>query len=120
MTYYTGAHAITFTSLDGSVSKNTWEDWHLIPTSRPTMSIPGTQNKFVEIPGMDGSYDISDYLRADTAYADRSGSFEFLVDNDHEYWITIQMKIAEYLHGKRLRVLFDHVPGRRPDRAFGR
>ena len=110
MTYYDGSHAITFTSLDGTVSKHTWEDWHLIPTSRPTMSIPGTQNKFVEIPGMDGSYDISDYLRADTAYTDRSGSFEFVVDNDHEDWLTVYRALITFIHGQRLKMTLEDDP----------
>ena len=101
---YNGEHSITFTSLDGTVSKNTWTEWHLIPTSRPTVSVPGAQNKFVEIPGMDGSYDISDYLRADVAYTDRSGTFEFVVDNDHEDWLTIYQSLLMFLHGQRLRM----------------
>lgn len=110
MACYYGDHAITFSSLDGSVSKNTWEDWYLIPTSRPTMSIPGAQNKFVEVPGMDGSYDISDYLRADTAYTDRSGSFEFVVDNDHTEWLAVYRALVTFLHGQRLKMILSDDP----------
>lgn len=110
LTYYEGAHAIAFSSLDDSATRNTWEDWYLIPVSRPTMSIPGAQSKFVEIPGMDGSYDISDYLRSDTAFADRSGSFEFAVDNDHAEWLTIYRSIVTFLHGQRLKMILTDDP----------
>lgn len=108
--YYDGAHSVTFESLDGEVRKNTWDDWYLIPMSRPTMSIPGAQNKFVEIPGMDGSYDISDYLRDDTAFTDRSGSFEFVVDNEHADWLTIYRDIITFLHGQRFRMILQDDP----------
>lgn len=102
---YNGEHSVIFGPTDGSAGMHTWEDWFLIPTSRPTMSMPGAQNKFVEIPGMNGSYDISDYLTPDVTYTDRSGSFEFVVDNDHADWLTIYRSIAAYLHGQRLRMI---------------
>ena len=107
---YDGTHSITFGPTDGSAGKNTWTDWYLIPASRPTLTMPGAQNKFVEIPGMNGSYDISDYLTPDVTYSDRSGSFEFVVDNDHADWLTIYRNISMYLHGQRLRMILDDDP----------
>lgn len=99
---YNGEHGLYFETIGGETVVNTWDDWHLIPTSRPTMSLPAAQNRFVEIPGMNGSYDISEYLTTDVTFADRSGSFEFVVDNGHEDWITIYQKIASFLHGRNL------------------
>ena len=107
---YDGSHSITFTTTDGLSSQNTWDQWFLIPTSRPTMSIPGAQNRFVEIPGMNGSYDLSDYLTPDVTYSDRSGSFEFIVDTDEIDWRTAYQTIVIFLHGKRLRMILSDVP----------
>ena len=119
-TFYDGEHAILFgpsvdvnnVSWSDNVSAdywsdmvNTWTDWHLIPSSRPTMVIPNSQSRFVEVPGMDGSYDLSEYLTTYRTYQDRSGSFEFIVDNDHEDWLAICRKISVYLHGKKLRMI---------------
>lgn len=108
---YDGSHSITFTQPDGSNGKNTWIDWFLIPTSRPTVSYPAPYTKFVEIPGMDGSYDISDYLTNGESYSDRSGSFEFVVDNDHADWLTIYQDVLLYLHGQKLRMILQDDSG---------
>jgi len=110
MTIYNGEHSLIFRHPDDSNEVNTWDSWHLIPTSRPSMSIPGTQNKFVEIPGMSGSYDLSDYLTSETVYADRSGSFEFVVDNEYEDWVTLYKRILSYLQGRRLRMILTDDP----------
>ena len=107
---YDGTHSITFGPTNGAAGVNTWDDWFLIPVSRPSMSMPGAQNKFVEIPGMNGSYDISDYLTPEVTYTDRSGSFEFLIDNDHADWLTIYRNVAMYLHGQRLRMTLNDDP----------
>lgn len=107
---YDGSHSITFQLLDGSDEQNTWGDWFLIPTSRPTMSVPGAQNRFVEIPGMNGSYDLSDYLSTDITYSDRSGSFEFIVDTNQIDWLTAYRTIVTYLHGHRLQMILADDP----------
>lgn len=91
-----------FTGID------TYEDWHLIPSSRPNISMPGVETKFVTIPGMDGSLDLSQFIRKDRpAFGDRSGSFEFYVENDHEFWMTIYPKIVNALHGKRFKMVLN-------------
>ena len=111
---YDGKHSITFGSgeiVDGILEgENTWTAWHLIPSSRPTMSMPSAQNKFVEIAGMNGSYDISDYLTPNITFADRSGNFDFVVDNDHEDWLTIYRKISTYLHGQPMKMILADDP----------
>lgn len=111
-------HSLTFSTTPddnetGSlVGPNTWTDWHLIPASRPTMSFPKPSSNMIEIPGRDGTYDMSTYLTGTVTYGDRTGSFEFIVDNGHENWITIYRKIATYLHGKKLYMcLADDDPG---------
>ena len=107
---YDGQHSIIFGPIDGSAGVNTWTNWYLIPTSRPTMSMPGAQNRFTEIPGMSWSFDNSDYLTPDMMFADRSGSFEFLVDNDHANWVSIYDAVRDYLNGKRLRMTLTDDP----------
>lgn len=108
---YNGEYSITFFLEDSEIGRNTWTDWYLIPTSRPVMSIPNPQTKFVEIPGMSGSYDLSDYLTTEMTYADQSGSFEFIVDNDHADWIAIYTSVVEWIHGQRLRMRLSDDPG---------
>ena len=109
-------HSITFGdgTLDGNghfAGKNTWVDWHLLPSSRPIVAQASVNTVFVNIPGrVNGPINLSNYLTGSPVYGQRSGSFEFLVDNDHEYWETIRMKIANYLHGKRMRMCLEDDP----------
>ena len=114
-------HSITFG--DGSLypaghpkqgqfaGANTWEDWHLIPDGRPTVTQASPTTNYVAIPGReDGPIDMSEYLTGKMVYGDRSGSFEFYVDNDHEYWETLRMKIVDYLHGKEMKMCLEDDP----------
>lgn len=89
---------------------NTWDDWHLIPTSRPSVAPPAVSTNFVEIPGLNGAIDMSDYLCGRPVYGNRSGSWDFYVDNDHENWETIRMKISNYLHGRKFKISFESDP----------
>lgn len=116
-------HAIVFG--DGTLSNgqlkglNTYNDFHLIPTSRPTIAMPGVETKLITIPGRDGSVDLSEFIRSDRpAYGDRSGTFDFYVENDfdeganeEEFWMTIYPKLLNSLHGRKLKmVLFEDDP----------
>lgn len=90
---------------------NTWDDWHLIPAERPSVAAPGVSTNFVEIPGRDGAIDLSTFLTNRPVYGMRQGSWDFYVDNDHEYWETIRMKMMNFLHGKRMKVVLEDDPG---------
>ena len=94
-----------------TTTKNTWNDWYLIPSSKPIVAQAGVSTNFVDIPGRrDGPIDMSEYLTGSPIYGQRSGSFEFYIDPDHEYWETIRMKIASYLHGKRMKMCLEDDP----------
>lgn len=111
-------HSITFgydkdniTSDGKLVGSNTWDDWHLIPSSRPTVAQAQPITSMVEIPGReDGPIDMSEYLTGSMQYGQRSGSFEFIVDNDHENWITLMERISSYIHGKKLYMTLEDDP----------
>lgn len=91
---------------------NTWTTWHLIPSSRPSVVPPGVSANSVQIPGRNGSIDMTEYLSGGVTYGDRSGSWDFLVDNDHEYWVTIKNNITNFLHGKRMSCMLEDDPTR--------
>lgn len=97
-------HSITFGD------KNTWDDWHLIPTTRPVINPPQFVSNMVEIPGMDGSYDMSEWLSGRPNYKDRTGSLEFVVANDYTNWTVTYSAISNYLHGQRMRMKLEDDP----------
>ena len=121
-TYYTEEHSITFGNIiqvihEGLVYDefnpiaNTWADWHLIPSTRPSIAHPNVVTKYVDIPGVDGMFDLSDYLTGRPTYGRRKGSISFYVDNDHEYWERIREKIVNVLHGRDLWMVLEDDPG---------
>lgn len=90
--------------------KNTWDDWHLVPTSRPLVSPPNVNTSYVTIPGSSGSLDLTEALTGYPTYSNRSGSWEFLVMNGYGEWYARYSDIMAYLHGKKLRVILDDDP----------
>ena len=107
VTYYEGAHSITFGT------KNSWTDWHLIPSTRPVFEPPSPKTNYVDIPGMNGSLDLSEAVSGKPVYENRKGSFEFIVDlqyQNKESWIRLYSEIMAYLHGRRLEAYLDDQP----------
>lgn len=105
-------HSITFK--DGNTEYNTWDDWYLIPSTRPVVSEPTTNYKYVEIPGRNGSLDMSDFLMGSPSVSDRSGSFTFYVDHNSRpsswTWADHKAHIAQVLNGRRMRMILEDDP----------
>ena len=94
--------------------KNTWDDFHLVAQTRPSVAMPEVRTMYVDIPGTNGSLDLTTALTGEVLYKNREGSWEFTVLNDHNplgikttEWEIIYHNIANYLHGKRLKVVLD-------------
>ena len=111
-------HSITFGE------KNTWTDWHLVPTSRPVINPPKPKTQYVDIPGADGSIDLTESLAGRPVFSDREGSIEFIVLNDfnidnYNYnWIDIYTEVLQYLHGRRMRMILEDDPNYYYDGRF--
>lgn len=91
--------------------KNTWDDWHLIPASRPLVNPPPAKTSFVEIPGMDGTLDMTAAITGKAMFGDRTGSWSFYVENGFKTWSNMYSEIMNYLHGKRMRAILEDDPG---------
>jgi len=94
-------HSITFGD------KNTWDDWHLVPSSRPVFNPPSLKRKILDIPGADGSIDLSESLTGYPVYTNREGSLEFIVMNGYKQWYQAYSDIMDYLHGKTMRAILE-------------
>ena len=93
------------------IKKNTWIDWHLIPTDRPSINTPERKTKTVDVPGMNGGLDFSESLTGYPVYENREGSIEFLVETGHESWNEIYQSMCSYLHGRKLYMACEDDPG---------
>ena len=90
--------------------KNTWDDWHLVPTSRPLVPPPSVNASYVTIPGSNGALDLTEALTGYPTYTNRTGSWEFLVLNGYGEWYARYSEIMGYLHGKKFRAILDDDP----------
>lgn len=97
-------HSITYGD------KNTWDDWHLIPESRPLFNPPEVKTKYVDIPGGNGQLDLTEALTGYPVYENRTGSHKFYVENDFKPWDVLYSEICNYLHGVRMRAILEDDP----------
>lgn len=120
-TCYTEKHSVSFGDLVKNTSQgkdvwsfdvkaNTWDTWHLIPSSRPSIAHPNPITKIIEIPGVDGILDLSTYLTGRINYGQRQGSLNFYVANDFESWESIRSNMVKTLHGKTMKMQLDDDP----------
>ena len=87
---------------------DTYENWHLIPTTRPVINPPGVKTNFVDVPGADGHLDLTDLLTGYPFYESRTGSIEFAVEpNSGEYWSGIYANIMRAIHGRKGKMTLD-------------
>ena len=97
-------HSITFGD------KNTWDNWRLIPTSRPVFNPPSPKVHMVDSGGLDGVIDLTRSLTGYTLYSNRTGSFEFYVTNGFKDWAVLYSEIANYLHGASMKAILEDDP----------
>lgn len=81
---------------------NTWDDWHLIPSSRPEIAPPEVYTNYVDLPAAHGKLDLSEYLTGGPVYKSRSGSLGFIVANNYHFWAETYSQMCNFLHGKRM------------------
>lgn len=102
--------------------KNTWDDWFLVPSSRPLVSPPPPRVSYAELIGGDGSVDLTTNLTKNPTYGNRTGSWEFIVINRGQVpvhnggiipdnWTVRYSTIMAYLHGKTFDIILDDEPG---------
>lgn len=86
---------------------NTWEDWHLVPSSRPLFNPPEQKVVNIDLPGTSGLIDLSTTLTNFPLFQNRTGSIEFIVMNDYGEWYERYSEIMDYLHGKTIKAVLD-------------
>lgn len=106
-------------------TKNTWTDWHLIPTVKPFVTLPTVNEKVVEIPGRNGVIDLTTFLTGSPTYGNRKGSWEFYISNPYylysdkrfvsnasnwNSWSEAYRTIAAYCNGLLRSVVLEDDP----------
>lgn len=97
-------HSITFED------KNTWDDWHLIPSSRPVIAPPEVKSRKLDIPGADGELNLTELLTGYPTFKNRTGSIEFIVANGYWSWDVAYSTIMGYLQGQPMKFILEDDP----------
>ena len=107
--YYEGDHSVQFRAND--VTYDSWEDWHLIPKSRPVINPPQERTSFVTVPGRHGKIDLSWALTGGPIYDNRTGNIDFYVDTSKWHgWHTAYMTILSALQGQSVQIRLTDDP----------
>lgn len=101
---------------------NTFDNWHLMPTSRIVFSPPAPKTNYIDLSGANGSIDATEALTPYPVYSDRTGSIEFYVLNGksilsenrrdqtwskYGVWNSRYSEIMDYMHGRKVKVILD-------------
>ena len=93
--------------------KFAWEDFGLIPISRPYISTPKANYTLVQIPNSSSKLNITDYMPGGMTYESRTGEWQFAIDHTKELWknwYTGYYEVEEYFHGSRMLVCLNDDP----------
>lgn len=99
--------------------KNTWSDWHLIPTQQPVFAQAEQKTTYIELGGASGSIDLSTAITGYPIFSNRTGNFNFLYVGDWKDWLKIVDEIKDYLHGQALHATLEDEPDWYYDGRFG-
>lgn len=105
-------YSITFG--ETGATKNTWDDWKLVPESPPVIPSPSPKTNYVDIPGrIRGPLDLSEIPFGHLNYERITGSWTFIMWDD--YWNTPDRKavwesVRGWLHGKSTRIVLEEDP----------
>lgn len=110
---YSGEHSINFYRVsNGTVTKrNTWTDFHIIPTDRPHIAYPEPNIKLIALPGTNKRLDITDQHIGGLTFGARTGSWQFYIDHDQwKDWRASCNTIYSFIHGKELTIALSDEP----------
>ena len=100
------------------IDKNTWEDWGLVPDSRPTLASPSPKTNVVDNNSINGVLDLTFKRMRYPLFGNREGSFTFIynplfqaINGKSKPWLVLYTELHNFLHGRRLRMVLEDDPG---------
>ena len=87
--------------------QHSFRNYRLLPTAEPVISPPDVKTYYVEVPGADGSLDLTEALTGYPTYGDRKGSFKFQIYAPKNEWYSVYNSVVHDLHGKSADVILD-------------
>jgi hypothetical protein len=101
----------SLTISDDKTSINTYDDWFIVPTSRPSFSPPSFEAHTIEIPGRNGLLDVTTAFTKFPTFGNRTGTFEFLIHPETPMtWHDTYSKIGNFIHGQTRKISLEDDP----------
>lgn len=107
---YDGVHSIKFVTNDGKLY-DTWNDFAMAPKTRPYVTEPSVKTNYIDVPGANGSLDYSEVLTGTPLYGNRTGQWDFIVDEGYldqdssvsygQKALKYQQEVLKFFHGKK-------------------
>ena len=88
-------------------NKHTLDDWGMYIVNRQEINPPEPKKIMIDIPGGNGSLDLTEALTGEVVYKNRQIECEFYVIGGETLWATLYSEILAYIHGKRMKIVFD-------------
>lgn len=91
------------------VKINTLEDWNLLLKPREIPK-PTPKTNYIDIPGGNGTLDLSEVVANEVKYKDLTISFKFNVLDDNLDWDSKVSQIANFIHGRKMKIIISSDP----------
>ena len=89
---------------------HSYDDFGLI-LNHKNVPLPKPRTNYITVEGSDGDIDLSTVLTdGQMKYDDRLLDFEFTVMEPYKNWDSIKSKLANYLHGRKMKIVLDSDP----------
>lgn len=105
-------HYAEFTRDGGTeeVTYNSYMDWGLYLEEPVTVSAPKPNTYMVEVPGRNGSLDLTESAIGSVTYQDREMVFPFVCRKKRNEWGAIYQKLLNAVHGKHCKITCSDDP----------
>ena len=87
-------------------NKHTYDDWELVLTNK-ALGLPTPKTSSIDVEGADGTIDTSEVLAGEIKFNNRMLEFEFTMTTPYDEFNELITEIANYLHGKKLKIILD-------------
>lgn len=91
-------------------SYHSYDEWKLMLRKAVEVTPPKPKTHYVEIPGMNGSLDLSTAMTGTMRYEDREIRMVFVTLSDRNEWPVTESDILEKIHGQEMQIVLDDDP----------
>lgn len=89
---------------------HSYQDYGLYLKKRPDIGMPSAKTIFVDVPGADGSLDLTEAVAGEVKYSNRVLEFTFGAMVDRDSQADFKSRLMDDLHGRIMEVVLDEDP----------